>query len=128
MLRGLLLSAPHSYITNISFCDNPSAAMLASSFTLPQKNPHFYKIQNTKLQKTHIPIQSFDSPPRVRHSESEILHKWKRGWIVMMSILSTSSQRIRWKLRRCWILDMSLQLTYPLKAITSMWSSATMPA
>ena len=128
MLRGLLLSAPHSYITNISFCDNPSAAMLASSFTLPQRIPIFtkYKIQNYK--KHIIPIQRFDSTPRVRHSESEILHKWKRGWIVMMSILSTSSQRIRWKLRRCWILDMSLQLTYPLKAITSMWSSATMPA
>ena len=54
MLRGLLLSAPHSYIansiTNISFCDNPSAAMLASSFTLPQRIPIFtkYKIQNYK--------------------------------------------------------------------------------
>ena len=86
MLRGLLLSAPsllhrqqhHQHqLLRQSLRRNAGILIYTAS-----KNPHFYKIQNTKLQKTHIPIQSFDSPPRVRHSESEILHKWKRGWMV----------------------------------------------
>ena len=67
MLRGLLLSAPsllhrqqhHQHqLLRQSLRRNAGILIYTAS-----KNPHFYKIQNTKLQKTHIPIQSFDSPP-----------------------------------------------------------------